>query len=299
MPHKHAPTPAGAPPLAEPNGVWISQGGTPHGSLKAKWLGMRNVVKWGASQLVNPMRTMWVATTYKAEGDARKFENALFHDSQIHYGKKIRIGYDNGPDAFRHTYASALIVYRLMRDRGADATQAVEFLHGAGNAHERDSWAHTFSQDHGRYASEMDINNNLLGHRLGSTLAAEHAASGVDMLTGEAQLRHDVLEAIGSGVRLDGDTTGLMLDEQGKARATVMDHFESAPRAAAWGDIAQLAPDGTPLRSADGELQLRTHVPDAPGFPTPIRDGVVDLTLPHARLGPEELSMPRDDTPQA
>ena len=280
--------------------TWISQGGTPHGTWRASWLGKRNVVKWGVSQLAHPSRIPWVLTTHRAEADARRWENELFHAGELHFGKKIRIGYDNGSDAFRHTYASASIVYRLMREHGADAKAAVKFLHGAGNAHERDSWLHTFSQAHGRYSSEMDVNNNLLGHRIGSMLAAQHAAQGIDELVGEQQLRRIVLDAIGEGVRLDDATSGLTVDDAGRARAVVMDRIDSAPRPASWTDIAELGPDGrTPKRAGDGSLVLRTHIPDAPGFPMPIRDGAIDMSLPYARLGPVELRIPRDMTPQA
>lgn len=278
---------------------WISQGGTPHGTLRAKWLGMRNVVTWGVGEVLKG-KAGWVLTTHKAESTARKWENELFHAGETHFGKKIRIGYDNGPDAFRHTYASASIVYRLMRERGADAEQAVAFLHGAGNAHERDSWLHTFNQAHGRFSSEMDVNNNLLGHRLGAMLAERHARDGVSMLDGEAELRRVVLDAIGQGVRLEGATpTGLMVDAQGRARAVVMDRIDAAPRASTWGDIAELGPGGAPRRLASGELALRTHVPDAPGFPMPIRDHRIDMSLPYAALGPSQLRIPRNDTPQA
>lgn len=279
--------------------TWVSQGGTPHGTLRAKVLGSRNVAVWGIKEILGG-KGRWVLTTQRAEASARKWENELFHAGSIHYGKKPRIGYDNGSDAFRHTYASAVIVYRLMRERGADADEAVRFLHGAGNAHERDSWLHTFSQAHGRYSSEMDVNNNLLGHRLGAMLATRHAAEGVEQLAGEAQLRATVIDAIGQGVRLDGDTSGILRDAQGRSRAAVLDRIESAPRPAAWGDIAELAPGSSaPLRDANGAPKLRTHVPDAPGFPTPVRDGKIDLSLPHARLGPAELRIPREDTPQA
>ncbi len=262
--------------------TWISQGGSPHGSLRGQWLGKRHVAMWGAKHLINPARTSWVLTTQKAEADARKWENELFHGSEKHFGKKIRIGYDNGPDAFRHTYASASIVYRLMRERGADAEQAAAFLHGAGNAHERDSWLHTFNEKHGRYSSVMDVHNNLLGQRLGAEQAARDATAGVDVATGEARLRASVLDAIGAG------------------QAVVMDRIDSAPRAATWADIAHTAGDGrSPLRDASGAPKLRTHVPDAPGFPMPIANGRIDMSLPHAKLGPAELQIPREDVPQA
>ena len=261
--------------------TWISQGGTPHGTLRAQWLGKRGVVTWGLRQLVNPARAGWVLTTYRAEADARRHENELFHAGEHHYGSKLRIGYDNGPDAFRHTYGSASIVYRLMRERGASAAEAGAFLQGAGDAHERDSWLHAYDPAHGRYSSEMDVHNNVLGEQLGATLAVEHARAGIGVEAGEAMLRSAVLDAIGAG------------------RAVVMDHIDAAPRPARWSDIAQVAPDGSPRRAADGSILLRSHVPDAPGFPTPVRSGQVDLSMPYARLGPAELRIPRGEVPQA
>lgn len=262
--------------------TWISQGGTPHGSLRGQWLGKRNVAMWGVKNLLNPARTRWVLTTQKAEGDARKWENQLFHAGEIHFGKKARIGYDNGPDAFRHTYASADIVYRLMRERGASAAQAGAFLQGAGNAHERDSWLHTFNEKHGVYSSEMDVHNNILGQRLGAEQAVRDAAAGVDIATGEARLRSAVLDSIGAG------------------QAVVMDRIDAKPRAATWADIAETAGDGrTPVRDAAGAPKLRVHVPDAPGFPMPIANGAIDMSLPYAKLGPAELTIPRDEIPQA
>jgi hypothetical protein len=281
------------------NKMWVSQGGTPHGSRLAQWLGKRNVLMWGVRQLVNPARASWVLTTHRAEGDARTLENQLFHAGEMHYGKKPRIGYDNGPDAFRHTYASALIVYRLMRERGADAAQAAAFLQGAGNAHERDSWLHVFSARHSRYSSEVDVNNNLLGQRIGQLLATQHATQGVDELAGEVQVRDAVLQAIGDGIALDGDLTGITRDDAGRARAIVLDQIETAPRASTWTDIASVDASGRPQRDASGALTLRTHVPDAAGFPTPIRDGKVDLSMPYAALGTAQLKLPRDDVPQA
>ncbi len=262
--------------------TWISQGGTPHGSLRGQWLGKRNVAIWGVRNLLNPARTRWVLTTQQAEGDARKWENQLFHGGDIHFGKKIRIGYDNGPDAFRHTYGSASIVYRLMRERGASAAEAGAFLQGAGNAHERDSWLHTFNEKHGVYSSEMDVHNNILGQRLGAEQALRDAATGVDIATGEARLRATVLESSGAG------------------EAVVMDRIDSRPRAATWADIAETTGDGrAPLRDAAGAPKLRVHLPDAPGFPMPIANGKIDMSLPYAKLGPAELQIPRADVPQA
>ncbi len=262
--------------------TWISQGGTPHGTLRAQWLGKRGVATWGLRQLaMHPARAGWLLTGYRAEEDARRWENRLFYDGAKQFGSKIRIGYDNGADAFRHTYGSASIVYRLMRERGASAAEAGAFLQGAGDAHERDSWLHAYDAAHGRFSGEMDVHNNLLGERLGARLATEHTRLGIDVEAGEALLRSAVFDAIGAG------------------RAVVMDRFDAAPRPARWSDIAETDSRGAPRRDAAGVPVLRLRPPDAPGFPTPIRDGRVDLSLPHARLGPAELRIPRGDVPQA
>jgi hypothetical protein len=223
-----------------------------------------------------------VLTAQRAEAAANRSEHDLFHPGVVDFGTHRKLGYDNGPDAYRHTYGAALIVYRLMRERGASAEDAGTFLDGAGNAHERDSWLHAYSQAHGRYSSEMDVTNNILGRGIGATLAAQHAAQGVDELTGEAELRRAVIEAIGAG------------------RTKVMDRFDAPPRASTWHDIAQVDAAGRVRRDASGAPILRTDVPDAPGFPAPLRDGQVDLSLPYARLGPAELRIPREGgAPQA
>lgn len=241
------------------------------------------MVTWGLRQLAtHPSRAGWVLTAYRTEAEAREWENRMFHAGERQFGKKLRIGYDNGPDAFRHTYGSAAIVYRLMRERGASADAAGAFLQGAGDAHERDSWLAAYSPIHARYSGDMDVHNNVLGQSIGARLAVEHARAGIDEQTGEARLRAAVLDAIGAG------------------QAVVMDRIDAAPRASTWADVARVATDGrTPVRDAAGAPVLRVHVPDAPGFPTPIRDGAVDLSMPHARLGMEQLRAPRTQAAQA
>jgi len=289
---------------------WISQGGTPHGTLYAKWLGVRNVAKWGVKNLIlHPRMTL---TTYAAERDARMLENQLWHGGRTDFlttaGKaKLKIGYDNGPDAFRHTYASALIVYRLMTKLGVSAEKAGAFLDGAGNAHERDSWLHAAKmvnlppgvkghnpQLHSRYSSEMDVHNNILGRALGAELAIEHirrkgTSGALDAAAGERALQQTVLDAIAGTDALP--TT---------RRAVVMDHVEAPPRPAVAADIYDLGPDGRLILGADGNPQLRQNPSDAPGYFAPIKpDHTVDLSMPRAQLDRESISWPRESTPQA
>lgn len=288
---------------------WISQGGTPHGTLYAKYLGVRNLAKWGVKNLlVHPKMTM---ITYKAEAEARTLENAWWHSGRTDFvtasGKaKPKIGYDNGPDAFRHTYASALIVYRLMTKTGVSAEKAQKFLDGAGNAHERDSWLHAAKlvnlpdsaprydiQKHSLYSSQMDIHNNELGRALGSELAAQHIAArqagkGVDALTGETQLQQSVLDAIAGNEALPLER-----------RAVVMDRVDAAPRPATAADIYTVQ-DGVVLRTADGKPQFATNPADATGYYSPITsDGTIDLAMPRTQLDGDSVMWPRESTPQS
>lgn len=244
--------------------TWISQGGTPHGTIIGKAIGERHVAAWVAQSMLR--HPTWVITTVRAEAAARQMENALFYGGDTQFARKIRIGYDNGPDAFRHTFGSALIVYRLMRERGVDAARAVQFLHQAGDAHERDSLLERFSQLHDTYSSAMDTFNNHVGASIAVEMAARHAQGGVSQGVGEQLLRTAVISAIASG------------------HTQVLDTIESPPRRSRPEDICVVDEHGMPLRAADGTIMLRDHPPDAPGFPSPIVNGRVDLHHAFVRM---------------
>jgi hypothetical protein len=249
--------------------------------------------------------------TYKAEAEARRLENAWWHGSRIDFvtasGKaKPKIGYDNGPDAFRHTYASALIVYRLMTKAGVSAEKSQKFLDGAGNAHERDSWLHAAKlvnlpdgaprydiQKHSRYSSEMDIHNNELGRALGTELATQHLAArqagqGVDALAGEVQLQQSVLDAIAGTDALPAHR-----------RAVVMDRVDTSPRPSTASDIYEMD-QGVVRRGPDDKPAFLNRPADAPGFYSPITsDGKIDLSMPRTQLDGDSVKWPRDATPQS
>ena len=244
--------------------TWISQGGTPHGTFIGKAIGERHVAAWAVRSLVQ--HPVWFVTTARAERTAREIENSLFYGGDVQFKRKIRIGYDNGPDAFRHTFGSALIVYRLMRNHGVDAARAVRFLHKAGDAHERDSLLEQFSQLHDTYSSAMDTYNNHLGARIAVMMADRHARMGISASIGEQLLRSSVLNAIASG------------------QAQVLDTIESPPRRTRPSDVFVVDDTGAVVRNADGTPVMRSHPSDAPGYPSPIIGGRVDLQRAHVRM---------------
>lgn len=244
--------------------TWVSQGGAPHGTVSGWINGQLHVGAWAARNIIR--HPALLVTTAQAEAEARRQEHASFYAGEIQFGRKKRIGYDNGPDAFRHTFGSALIVYRLMRRRGLDAQQAVAFLRGAGSAHERDSHLERFSDLHDRYSSAMDLHNNEVGAAIGMRLARLHAQIGVDSAAGEHGLRQAVIDAIAAG------------------HSVVLDTVTSAPRVSRAGDIGVVDVTGRLLRGVDGMPILRRSPPDAPGYPTPLINGEVDLSRPYVRL---------------
>jgi hypothetical protein len=262
--------------------IWVSQGGSPHGSLYGEWLGHRNILVAGAvSFLQHPFATL---TAKRAELDARTLENQLFYNGERQYGDAMLIGYDNGSDAFRHTFGSALIVYRMMRKHHLDARQAAGLFQRVANAHERDSWLHLYSPKYSEYSSAMDVHNNKLGAMIGATLAQSHDGNGLSEAQGEAALRDAVLGAIASG------------------QAVVMDGLNTPPRPARVTDIAQVDRAGRPMGLIKCPLSSGEGTPSP--YPTPIRmrpDGrkVVDTRLPHVSLDPRTIHAPRESVPQA
>ena len=153
-----------------------------------------------------------------------------------------------------------------MRERGLDAQQAIAFLREAGAAHERDSHLERFSEVHDRNSSAMDVHNNEIGAAIGAQLAVQDAQTGVSKLDGERALGMAVMQAI-----VDG-------------RTVVLDSVLSSPRRSRASDIAATDPAGRIQRGLRGELIMRTSPPDAPGYPSPLVDGEVDLSRPYVRL---------------
>jgi hypothetical protein len=218
----------------------ISQGGSPWGGTINWFLARKSVIGFGVKNAVdgNPLqigsRLGNSMNAKRAEETVRTMENVIFYDGARQVGKKLHIGYDNGPDAFRHTGASALINYRLrggdspiskdvlayMRDvsvgrqqvgRGAaelgdiaaprgrtiSAQASDELFDGVQLAHERDSRLARFDQLHMENSGAQDIHNNALGRTIGIEAAAQHATMGADELARTAQ---DELRGLPSGI---------------------------------------------------------------------------------------------------
>lgn len=267
----------------------VSQGGSPWGGTVNWWLARRGVIGWGVKETVvgNPLklpeRARQVSIVKKAEETVRAMENAVFYEGRTQVGKKFLIGYDNGPDAFRHTGGSALISYRLMRNGGASSERAAELLRSVGNAHERDSFLHLYDPIHARMSSIQDVTNNDVGSAIGRSLAAQHAAMGADELARAADSAvaglpapfQDALRALDPGERivlatvLDGVENGRSVTMTPSVRASgsvrPAKGIHQEPQPTSFGDIY--------VRDAQGAKQVRTMAPHAEGYPQPFKDG--------------------------
>ena len=206
--------------------IRVSQGGTPYGGLVTKVTAYRHVIGFSVRHIFQ-----WHAlkVAMQAERDARGVEHARFH------GGANKNGYDNGPDAFRHTYGSALIVYRLIHDLHMDPERAMKLAWDGGLAHELDS---RLTGVHNGYSSAMDVHNNALGIQLGVQQALNGVSAGVDP---EQALQGAVINAISTG------------------KAVVLDTTSSAPRPSSAADLAApthdaphgVEPTGRPSYSYD------------------------------------------------
>ncbi|MCW2925965.1 MAG: hypothetical protein JWM98_3369, partial [Thermoleophilia bacterium] len=86
----------------------VTQGGSPWGGPVNAWLARRSVIGFGVKETLlggspTHIGERWkrVTTMQRAEADVRGMENAVFYLGAKQVGKKLLIGYDNGPDAFR------------------------------------------------------------------------------------------------------------------------------------------------------------------------------------------------------
>lgn len=201
----------------------ISQGGSPHGTITGKLMGFRHVLAHGLRNAFTHPR--WMLIAFQAERDARLGEAELFFGGR-------HIGYDNGTDAYRHAYGSALIMYRIMRDGKATPAEALAYSRGGGIAHEQDSF---LRGPHYHNSRAMDLINNELGYRI----ALEQARVGLDA-GGDERVRLATLDAIRAG------------------RAIVLDHVNLPPRRSRPGDLA------APYADAPGYVPLRPYAGLAP-----------------------------------
>ncbi len=166
----------------------VSEGGTPHGTVTGAFLGYRHILGFAARHALQPQA---LRAAYEGERHARFTERDTFW-----HGK--RIGYDDVADAFRHTYGSALITFRLMQDVGMSPERASAFTLEVGEAHENDS---RLAGAHYEYARQMDEHNNVVGVRIATELHARGAS--------EADVQGAVYDAIrrGESVAMDDSTS--------------------------------------------------------------------------------------------
>lgn len=112
--------------------------------------------------------------------DAERVQEHLFG---VHHST------DDGGDAFRHAYASALYALRMMRDHDISPHRARSIVVDAGVAHERDTWARNTPAAHA-----MDVHNNAVGVAM-----VGDGRSATGSWLSDAQVQERVLDALRSG----------------------------------------------------------------------------------------------------
>ncbi len=256
----------------------ITQGGSPWGGTINWYLARRGVIGFGVKQALKGNLSE-ALTMMRAEKQVRTLENEIFYLGAKQVGKKFHIGYDNGPDAFRHAGGSALIKHRLMQQSGKTGDEAVEFLKAAGNAHERDSFLHAYDTVHARNSGDMDVFNNALGAQIAIdvmtrqarmsaeeiAIAAEQHMNNLPVGLRDAFRSLDPSEQIVLSEVLGAIETGRAVTMTPVAGTTGMlgIHQKPHPRSAA--DIYLIA--------THGSRQVRTMAPHAQGFPMPFEGG--------------------------
>ena len=160
----------------------ISVGGTDTGTLTGRAMSFRHVIGFGLRNIVHPHALL---IGYQQQHHARERESELFFGGN---GK----GYDNGADAFRHTYGAALVSYHLVRDAHMSPDAAAQFTREAGIAHENDS---QLTGKHADQSRRMDLHNNDVGISIG----IEQAVQGLHPDGADQRIESAVLSAIARG----------------------------------------------------------------------------------------------------
>jgi hypothetical protein len=160
----------------------VSEGGTDHATFTGKALSYRHVIGFG---LRNVLRPEALYLGYQSQRQAIQRERDLFPTAS-------RMGYENGADAFRHSYAASLLAYRLVTDAGMTPESAASFTRAAGVAHENDS---QLSGAHYERSRAMDLHNNDVGISIG----IEQALAGVSPTQSDQRIEGAVLSAIADG----------------------------------------------------------------------------------------------------
>jgi hypothetical protein len=143
----------------------------------------------------NVVSAPWLyPTARRVRHDAEREQVAVYHTP---------VAIDDAGDAYRHAWASAALVVRIVEQRGWSIDDATDLARRAGEAHERDG----ADNPAGRASAEMDLANNEVGFGIARDLLAVHP-SGVPA----AALRASVLDAIAGG--------RLVVLEVGSSRAT-------------------------------------------------------------------------------
>lgn len=172
------------------------------GGVVSRLRNSRHMLQFAAANAAHPQRVMRGADAYSgAVATARRvFANPRPEDVT---------------DAFRHTYASALMTQRIHAG-GTPLDTTLRFVRRLGQAHERDSGLTGLAATQ---ATHMDLHNNELGMRI-----AAAAAPG----TTEPQLLRSVLDAIGDGRALVRRDLGAAYELSGATRASTREELVAA-----------------------------------------------------------------------
>lgn len=163
----------------------VNDEGAPQGTVTAWFMANRHVIGFALSHVLEPGKVR--------EGQSSRLD-AISAERHIFFHGKQRAGSDGASDAFRHTYAGALMTYRLIHNHGMGADRAANFVRDGGKANEMDSYVTGPRHD---YARAMDEHNNDIGIALGQKLATQSSKAASPHL--EIELQRAVLDGIAAG----------------------------------------------------------------------------------------------------
>jgi hypothetical protein len=139
--------------------------------------GAVHLVKWGWKLSTHPHTALFAlrhaAHPHQVAEAAFAFDAAKQKERQL-WGTSDHA--DDGIDALRHTYAAALLSYRLVHKHGLSPSAAARFTIEAGRAYEADG--DDAGETHA--SARMDEHNNAVGARLGARLAHTRAGMSLD-----------------------------------------------------------------------------------------------------------------------
>ncbi|MBC7460428.1 MAG: hypothetical protein H7287_03610 [Thermoleophilia bacterium] len=172
------------------------------GGVASRLRNSRHMLQFAATNAAHPARIMRGADAYSS---AVTTSRRVFTETRP----------EDITDAFRHTYASALMTQRVHAG-GTPPDTTLRFVRRLGQAHERDSGLTGLAATQ---ATHMDLHNNELGMRI--------AAAAGPRVT-EPQLLRSVLGALADGRALVRRDLGAAYELSGATRASRRDELVTA-----------------------------------------------------------------------